>query len=183
MLTWTELEKLCLDAKLVRWKIGGREVAENGRGLYMLPEVHREFSERPWPASAGEDPKHTQIRRSAMRNVLERFVQGHNLRVNYDLKELGSERSDVSMRGYWEFRSQGRMTETRLFGFFVRPGAFLATAFCGRDKFANGSDWKKRRLKCEELWKANFDNSKYLENPWPVTDADGLKAYLVRSDD
>lgn len=183
MLTWQQLEELCRDGRLVRWKIGGREVGANGRGLYMLPEVHQQLSARPWPASNGEHPNHTRDRRTAMRQVLERFVLGAAIRVKYDIKELGSERSDEAMRGYWEFRSQGRMTETRLFGFFVRPGAFLATAFCGRDEFSKASHWVDRRVACEALWKNLCSGSTYILDPWPVVDAEELNSYLVRSDD
>lgn len=183
MLTWQQLEQLRHDGRLVRWKVGGREVSDEGRGLYILPDVHEAFSQRPWPASQGENPNRTRERRAAMRQVLERFVLGHAMRLNYDLKELGSEARNSAMQGYWEFRSQGRMTETRLFGFFARPGAFVATAFQGRDQFSTSRHWRDRRQKCQALWNALTDNATYMNNPWPAVQAADLEVYLARIDD
>jgi hypothetical protein len=114
---------------------------------------------------------------------MERFVLGQNLRVKYDLKELGSERNDIRMKGFWEFRSQGRMHETRLFGFFARPGAFVATKFRSRDDFQNKNDWIAERLAGEARWREIAGDTPYLNEPWPVDGSASMQSYLSRKDD
>jgi hypothetical protein len=148
----------------------------------MLRYVFDRFEGRPWPDAQGEDPRHTQQRRTAMRQVLERFVKGHALVLARDIKELGSRDRAQHMRGYWEFRSQGRMTETRLFGFFARPGAFIATDFQSRDLYTGQADWDDQRARCGAQWSGLTDKDWYV-GPWPVELRAHLATYLDRDDD
>lgn len=148
----------------------------------MTRDVFERFSQRPWPDSAGEDYRRTTERRSAMRQVLERYVKGHALLLNRDIKELGSRDRAAHMRGYWEFRSQGRMTETRLFGFFARPGAFIATDFQSRAKYVSQDDWDDQRKSCGQIWDDITKSAKYMIDPWPVSLRSELKNYLDSQD-
>lgn len=188
MLTWTELETHVAGEILVRWTHNGKPPQEGGRALYMLPGVYRDFEERRWPASDGEAPRHTAERRAAMRAVLKRFTLGDGILIRRDLKELGSpidKAPGVAMRGYWEFRSQGRREETRLFGFFARPGAFVATAFKGRGEFREGVqlDWDNQREQCLVEWRKLTGEKQPMRDPWPVVTRDDLAIYLEVTDD
>ena len=154
----------------------------------MLPDVLVAIDERPWPGSDGEKISHTEERRAAMRMVLRRYLKGEMLNIRRDIKELGShidKATDPGMKGYWEFRSQGRMEETRLFGFFARPGAFIATDFKGRGEFARGvqSQWDAQRESCKAKWEALFPTQSPMANPWPVQTRAQLISYLERDDD
>ena len=118
-----------------------------------------------------------------MRQVLERFVLGQHVRLRNDLKELGTMRNDAAMRGYWEFRSQGRMVETRLFGFFALPGAFVATDFQPRDIFVTQQDWDGQRQKCAGSWGNLTGGADFLVDPWPVHTRREFETYLERDND
>lgn len=189
MLTWAVLETHVANGTLRRWSLYGDEkTVSDGRMLYMLPDVLNAIDQRPWPGSEGERPSHTADRRSAMRMVLKRFVKGDMLNLRRDIKELGShidKSIDPKMKGYWEFRSQGRMEETRLFGFFARPGAFVATDFKGRGDFAKGNQaqWNAQRVSCRSKWDALFPTEPPIRKPWPVHTRSHLNAYLERSND
>lgn len=187
MLTWPDLETHVVAGRLIRWTHDGKASPADGRALYMVPEVYEGVQNRHWPASDGERPAHTADRRAAMRAVLRRYVVGDALLIRRDLKELGSPidgAPNVRMRGYWEFRSQGRMEETRLFGFFARPGAFVATAFKARGEFRKGmqSDWNAQREKCGIEWHRVFADRRFLSEPWPMLTRDQMSAYLERYD-
>ncbi len=184
MLTWRQLETLCGDdGPLVRWTAGRDTVPVGGRALYMERSVHTDFTARPWPACDGEAATRTATRRAAMRSVLERFVRGHVLRVNADVKDLGSRDRNEKMRGYFSIRSQGPMTETRLFGFFPRAGAFVATAFEGRDLFVSQADWDNQRELCRATWNRITSGAPFLTDPWPVDTRSNLQAYMSAKDD
>lgn len=144
----------------------------------MLPDVRDEVDNQPWPGADGEHPRRTAERRIAMRQVLERYVTGNALLIRRDIKELGSDPVRPHMRGYWEFRSQGRMEETRLFGFFARPGAFVATAFKGRGTFGSQSDWDTQHAACEARWNQLTGGAAYMTEPWPVQLRRELDVYL-----
>ena len=182
MLTWADLQTHVANDELVRWTWNGKPPPADGRALYMVPNVCEEFQRAPWPGSDGERPQQTAERRAAMRQVLERYVRGKNLLIRRDIKELGSEPIRKHMRGYWEFRSQGRMEETRLFGFFARPGAFVATCFAGRGTFGAQEDWDARRKACEQIWLRIFPNHSWLKDPWPVLLKSNLENYLNSED-
>lgn len=151
----------------------------------MVPDIALALDTLPWPASQGESERHTRERRAAMITLLERFVRGAVLRNSYDLKELGSAHARTDMQGYWELRSQGRMTETRLFGFFARPGAFVCTAFKPRSDFGGKADprWLQQRQACEATWQGLFPGRAYLKTPWPVTTRIQVAAYTEGCDD
>ncbi len=106
-----------------------------------------------------------------MRAVLERYVIGAHLNFNIDMKELGSLKPDSSMQGFWEFRSGLPVEQTRLFGFFGRPGAFVATSFQPRGNFGGMSDpaWKAVRQDGEKHWNDLFGEKEYIKMPWPVS--------------
>jgi hypothetical protein len=182
MLTWRDLEAMCRAKTLWRWTPGGRKQPTDGRCLYLLDDVREAFIARPWPGAEGRGPGQVAVRRGAMLNVLERYVEGLPLRVNADIKELGTKRRDANMRGYWEFRSQGPRTQTRLFGFFARPGAFLATAFEPRDIYQDPADWLAQRRACQQRWNAVTRNAKFCVSPWPVETRASLQAYLEITD-
>jgi hypothetical protein len=151
--------------------------------LYMLPDAFDGIQSRPWPAAEGESPSRTKARRSAMRTALERYVDGSSLNLNYDIKELGTKNVDEKMRGFWEFRSQGPMEETRLFGFFARPGAFIATDFQPRGQYESELDWLSQQTGCEARWRALCGDRPYMMAPWPVRVRADLAQYLEREDD
>lgn len=115
-----------------------------------------------------------------MRQVLERYVLGRGLNVNYDMKELGSLKNDASMRGFWEFRSGPPSEQTRLFGFFALQGGFVATSFKSRARFGGASDpaWEKERSAGEAVWKELFPDAAYLTSPWPVKMSRDFRMYL-----
>lgn len=183
MLTWRQLEHLCEEQRLVRWRIA-IDQPPKGRSLYMVPDVAEAISNRPWPDSVGEKPAHTAERRSAMHSLIRRFVRGDAINLDRDIKDLGSKKAKNEMRGYWEFRSQGRMTETRMFGFFARRGAFVATDFQSRGLFGNEGDprWLEQRNRCEQTWRDLAGAASYLVSPWPVRIRAQLAEYLVRED-
>jgi len=184
MLTWAALEALVAEGCLIRWSPNGDDPPAEGRALYMTPDVFAAITKQPWPSSGGEMPRHTQQRRSAMRQVLERFVKGLHMLIQRDIKELGSVSPLRShMRGFWEIRSQGRMEETRLFGFFARPGAFVATGFKGRGEFEEQADWDAQRCACEQQWQFLAGNEKYLAEPWPITTRSQLAKYVDRNEE
>jgi len=148
----------------------------------MLRDVFERFENSPWPDAGGENPLHTRQRRSAMRSVLERYTRGHALVLRNDIKEMGSQDHLPHMKGYWEFRSQGRMTETRLFGFFARPGAFIATDFQSRANYQTQADWDAQRASCGQRW-SDLTTGNWQDEPWPVSVRVHLKAYLDHEDD
>lgn len=184
MLTWRELEALCGEGKpLVRWTVGRRNVPASGRALYLKRSIHERITASPWPGAVGESPTRTQVRRQALRSVLERYVVGHAIRVNYDMKDLGTKRLDANMQGYFAFRSQGPMTETRLLGFFARPGAFVATGFRTKDELPSQKEWDEQRQQCGEAWRDITGSAPFLNAPWPVQTRVHLNAYLSAKDD
>jgi hypothetical protein len=73
------------------------------------------------------------------------------------------------MRGLWEFRSQGPITETRLLGFFARPGAFVALEFNAREVYVGEGEWVKAKDRCDAAWKRLIGLDPYMASPWPVT--------------
>jgi hypothetical protein len=188
MLTWTELETHVAEKALSRWTHDGKHPVAGGRALYMLPSVFTDFETKAWPASEGENRAHTKERRLAMRAALKRYTLGDQLVIRRDLKELSSPLDGglkVHMRGYWEFRSQGRREETRLFGFFARPGAFVATAFKGRGEFREGvqADWDAQHAECEANWKTLTSSASYLTDPWPMFTRAQMAVYLENVND
>lgn len=92
---------------------------------------------------------------------------------------------DPAMRGFWEFRSGLPVEQTRLFGFFARPGAFVATSFHPRGKFGGAADpaWLAEQKAAVSVWKGLFGTASYLESPWPVLTKAQFAEYLERSDD
>jgi hypothetical protein len=184
MLTWEALELHRSDGKLVSWMAGKKQTRLNGRCLYMFPDVFDAFVKKPWPATMSHTPRELKNRRLAMRAVLERFVLGGWINVEDDLKELGSMRLDGSMRGLFEFRSGLPIEQTRLFGFFALPGAFVATSFRARGEFdvEEGDDpqrpWDMERLSSEATWRGLFRKEEYVLNPWPVLTQEKLDTYL-----
>lgn len=144
----------------------------------MLPSIHSAFQQKQWPGATGEHPRRTAERRLAMRQVLERYVTGKSLLIRRDIKEMGSDPIKAHMRGFWEFRSQGRMEETRLFGFFARAGAFVATAFKGRGEFRLQSDWNAQRNDCAIEWTRLAGSEDFKTSPFPVTLRSQLADYL-----
>ena len=156
-LTLAELEAMCLGsgAQLERWRVRGGRAPPAGRGLYLMKGVHAEIYSKPWPRAA-EDLSDliTAKRRAAMHAVLERFAIGHAMIIRSDMKELGTLQRRQDFRGWWEIRSQGPMTETRLFGFFALPGAFIGVDFQPRDRFGGRNDpqWAIEHTKCISLW-------------------------------
>jgi hypothetical protein len=150
----------------------------------MTGDVYDDIQKRPWVTTQSHSPTQLKARRQAMRAVLERFVSGAHLNLNYDMKELGSLKADVAMRGFWEFRSGSPEEQTRLFGFFARPGAFIATSFHPRGKFGGASDpaWLAERNASDGVWKGLFGETPYLESPWPTLTKQQFAEYLERSD-
>lgn len=149
----------------------------------MLPEVHDAIKMRPWPGADGEPVNRTKDRRRAMRSVLERFVKGHAINYGYDIKEMGSEVVNPSMRGYWEIRSQGAMEETRAFGFFARRGAFVATGFNRRGLYPGSITWDEQRNRCRARWDFLSFEAPVIDQPWPVVTRTDLNDYLEQDDD
>lgn len=182
MLTWTELEAFADGGQLRRWTLGKAHPPLGGRALYMIPSVYTEITEHRWPAADGESPTRTRLRRTAMRLVLERFVRGHRLVQRQDIKELGSNPMRACMKGFWEIRSQGPIEETRLFGHFARPGAFVATAFKPRGDFTSQEHWKRQRQECDAEWANLFGASNYMTKPWPVLVAADYLQYTDAED-
>jgi hypothetical protein len=179
MLTWTDLEALRHAGQLVKWlPSGASEVPPGGRALYMIPKVFDEFSTGTWFAPRTEAATVTRRRKAALRAVLSRFVHGHFMNNNWDIKELGTKKVDQTMRGYWEFRSQPPQEETRLFGFVPLPGAFVATDFQPRGNFLTQAHWLAQRQSCQAVWDALTGNSPYLSSPWPLRTRGDLEAYL-----
>ncbi|RYZ90713.1 MAG: hypothetical protein EOP06_07590 [Proteobacteria bacterium] len=115
--------------------------------------------------------------------MLERFVKGDALLHERDLKELSFGGQRPAMRGYWEIRSQGRMEETRLFGFFARPGALVGTGFEGKGRLLSGDDYKARRAACGKIWDALLPGCRWIQDPWPVETKDHMYSYLNRVED
>ena len=179
MLTWRDLEAHCAHGRLVKWSPRqGSHPPEGGRALYMSPKVYADFEQSPWPGSTGEKPTQTRRRRAAMRTALERYWNGDAINLRHDIKELGSEPVNAKMRGFWEFRSQGPMEETRLFGFFAFKGAFVSLSFKGRGHFASDRGaWHAERNACEAQWSALSNGHLYLAAPWPVLTRSQLLAY------
>jgi hypothetical protein len=182
LLTWAQLRGFCPE-KLVHWVPPGRDTCAEGRCLYLLPAVSRQLSARPWPDSRGESVQRTSQRRGAMFAVMEAFVDGARLVLNGDIKELGSEDPlRPNMRGYWALRSQGLRTQTRLLGFFARPGAFVATDFGSRDRLNLPNGWPNSRRVSTTRWNALTGRAAYLDSPWPVSSTEKLSIYLDRCD-
>lgn len=179
MLTWANLEMLRQAGQLVKWLPSPlTEVPPEGRALYMTPAVYAEFTTGGWFAPVSETQAMTRRRQAALRNVLSRYVRGHFLNLNWDIKELGTKNVNAAMRGYWEFRSQPPQEETRLFGFVPFKGAFVGTDFQPRGKFQLQSDWLAQRVSCQQVWDTLTGQAPYLDNPWPVRTKSNLEAYL-----
>lgn len=186
MLTWAEIEAQRANGRLVLWLPSPRMQIEAGsRCLYMLKSVHDAFDARPWPSTQPLSPAIEKLRRQTMRAVLSRYVTGKGLNYGSDMKELGSRTVDTKFNGFWEFRSQPPKEETRLFGYFARPGAFVATSFKGRGSFGgiDHSSWLAEQQHCEQEWRNLFGPKAYMKKPWPVRMKTELKAYLDRDDD
>lgn len=179
MLTWLDLETLLHAGKLLKWLPPGLDkVSPGGRALYMTPIVHSEVCHGNWFAPLGELPIVTRQRKQVLRAVLGRYVKGHFLNINWDIKELGTKRVDATMRGYWEFRSQPPQEETRLFGFVPLVGAFVCTDFQPRGKFLTQADWLAQRQSCQSVWDSLTCHAAFLDNPWPVRTRTDLATYL-----
>jgi hypothetical protein len=186
MLTWKELERNRAEGRLQKWLPSGRsDTNADGRCLYMPGDVYDAIQRRPWLTTQWHSPSQLKSRRQAMRAVLERFVTGSHLNLNHDMKELGSMKTDAAMQGFWEFRSGMPAEQTRLFGFFARPGAFVATSFQPRGNFGSASDpaWRAEREASENVWKSLFGSKRYLTSPWPVVTKQHFQAYTDRDDD
>ncbi|MBO9519774.1 MAG: hypothetical protein J7493_17080 [Porphyrobacter sp.] len=181
MLTWPDLEALVQAGQLKLWdpRRNGK-VLPNGRALYMVPAVFDAILQKPWPGTMpGERADRVRDRRLAMRQVLERYVLGGLLNLERDIAELGSKIRRPAHRGFWEFRSQGPSTETRLFGFFARPGAFVATEFASRDVV----DFRVRFESSTEIWKNLAGGRACMMSPYPVEKPEHLTKYIDRDDD
>lgn len=189
MLTWEDLEGHREAGRLVKYTAGLPATGTDGRCLYMLPDVFEAFQKRPWPSTEYMSPHILRERRAAMRQVLERYVKGLHLNVNYDIKELGSELLNPEMRGLFEFRSGPPIEQTRLFGFFARPGAFVATSFRSRGEFevTDGEDkhspWASEFANSTAAWHNIFGAETYLSKPWPVGTLAELLDYMTHADD
>lgn len=180
MLTWEELEAHVDAQSLVLWDPRKQGLLPVGRGLYMLPEVFEAMQKRPWPGRVPGEPKErVRERRQAMRAVLERFVIGGRLTLNWDIAELGSKILRPEHRGFWEFRSAGPWVETRLFGFFARRGAFLATDLQAREEI----DYRAQFTSCLAKWNGLTGGRPYVADPYPVDKPEHLLDYLNRDDD
>jgi hypothetical protein len=114
-----------------------------------------------------------------MRAVLERFVAGGRVTLNHDMAELGSKLLRPQHRGHWEFRSVGPSMQTRIFGFFARPGAFVAFDFKPRDRV----DFREQHALDLARWNALTFGAPYLNAPYPVITPADLSAYLEGIDD
>ncbi|KRA81633.1 hypothetical protein ASD76_14010 [Altererythrobacter sp. Root672] len=182
MLTWTDLEALVQDGHLILWdprKHG--KVLPNGRALYMVPAVFDAILNGPWPGTMpGDRLSLARERKMAMRQVLERYVIGGHLNLERDIAELGSKILRPEHRGFWQFRSQGPWVETRLFGFFARPGAFVATDFAARDAVG---DYRVRYSSSSATWAALAGSIPFMMGPYPVETPEHLQSYLDRDDD
>lgn len=179
-LTWAELDSHEGNDSLRLWTVKRPAITAGGRALYMLPEVHEAVLNRPWPAAfPGELPAKTRDRRAAMRAVLERYVIGGRLNLERDISELGSKIRRPEHRGFWSFRSQGPRVQTRLLGFFARPGAFVATGFESRD----GLDYRTAFAENLARWSALTGGRPFLNSPYPVETPAHLTAYLEHQDD
>jgi len=179
MLTWRDLIALCDAGRLARWtQRPGGTVAKGDRVLFMLPEIYEAFQQASWPGSDGEDPRRTASRRTAMRAVLNRYVTGKVLVIRADIKELGTDPKREKMRGLWEFRSQGAIPETRLLGFFARPGAFVALEFDSRGRYEGDGEWVKAKDRCDQAWSRLVGQIPYQNTPWPVTLRSEMMEYL-----
>jgi hypothetical protein len=175
MLTWSELEVHVTAGRLMLWDPKKQGVTPGGRGLYMLPCVYDSVLKKPWPGTAaGESKDRVRSRRQAMRQVLERFVLGGRLNLNTDIAELGSKIHRPEHRGFWEFRSMGPWVETRLFGFFARVGAFVATDLQARD----GIDFRAQHASCLGKWNLLTGSRPVLAAPYPVGTPAELEVYL-----
>lgn len=177
MLTWDQLEALCADKVLARWTSPPPAPGFKRRLLYMAADVHESISLRPWPDADGERPQRTAVRRQAMRALLNRYARGEGLNLGRDIKELGTRDVDASMRSFWEFRSQGPIHETRLFGFFARPAAFVALSFGSRAGMVD-ADFEAERASCQQAWDDIADQAMPLDEPWPVRLRSELESYL-----
>lgn len=188
MLTWDELQRLELDERLVRWKVGQAETPAGGRALYMLPEVHEAVQQKPWPETMHHGFSERRNRRAAMRAVLNRYTLGGTVNNAVDLKDLGTKRLDESMRPLFAMRSGGPMEQTRLLGFFARPGAFVATSFRARGYFSHEDPgerikkWQAERVHCEAVWREQIGDPAWLRDPWPVLTNVDLRKYIDRDD-
>jgi hypothetical protein len=181
MLTWDDLEALLRAGKLKLWdpkRLG--KVPPDGRALYMLPDVFEAVLDKPWPsAGRGEPAARTRERRSYMRRVLERYVTGGIINLNSDLAEMGSKLPKPHHRGWWEFRSQGPSVQTRLFGFFARRGAFVATGFRSKEMLS----YKDQFAADASEWATLAGGAPYLDTIYPVDSPDHLEFYLTRETD
>jgi len=183
-LTWVELQQHAAAGILRPWLGGFTEIPPAGRALYMTGDVYEKYQVSPWPMTMPQTPRGMRERRTAMKAVLRRYVSGGHMNIRYDLKELGSESINTQMQGFWEFRSGPPIEQTRLFGFFARPGAFVATSFRARGELeANGNQsahdpWANERVLAETTWQALFPNHKYLCEPWPAMTQESLNFYL-----
>lgn len=181
MLTWDDIKGLCDCGAGILWLPRGyTEVPPEGRALVMLPNVYQEFCHGTWFAPAGEPSARTRERKASLRLVLERYVKGHHLNLNRDIKELGTKKINAAMRGCWEFRSHPPKEETRLFGFFARPGAFIAVSFQARGKFVTQNDWQVQRNLCHGYWNSLTGTVPYMTGPWPVLLSADLAEYTER---
>lgn len=184
LLTWAELEQHAAAGILMSWLGGFAEIPSDGRALYMTREVYEKYQVAPWPVTMPQTPRGMKERRTAMKAVLRRYVGGGHMNIRYDLKELGSENVNTDMQGFWEFRSGPPVEQTRLFGFFARPGAFVATSFRARGELEASGDqaahdpWLNERVSAESTWQTMFPNRRYMREPWPAITQDSLYPYV-----
>lgn len=179
-----ELEQHAAAGILISWLGGFAEIPPAGRALYMTGEVYEKYQVAPWPQTIPQTPRGMKERRTAMKAVLRRYVAGGHMNIRYDLKELGSEHVNADMQGFWEFRSGPPVEQTRLFGFFARPGAFIATSFRARGELeASGGQsahdpWLNERVTAEATWQTLFPNQRYMREPWPTMTQASLNFYV-----
>jgi hypothetical protein len=150
----------------------------------MIPEIYDAYVKRPWPSTMSMSPHVAKARRPAMRQVLERFLLGKSLNLNYDIKELGSGSINAAMQGFFEFRSGPPVEQTRLLGHFALPGAFVATLFKARGELEADDDepgntrWRQAMVDSQDRWANLFPDEPFMTDPWPVLTQDHLAEYL-----
>lgn len=180
LLTWMELEAHVSAMSLVLWDPQRKGVADDGRALYMTPNLFRQMREGPWPGKdLDRSAAATRERRAAMRMVIERFINGAYLKNELEIAELGSRLLKPQHRGFWEFKSGKPDIETRMFGFFARRGAFVGLSLRARDEVNFATEY----VKCKSEWDGLTGGRPVLDTPYPVVTQNDLRMYLTREDD
>lgn len=148
------------------------------RTIFMTPAVFADFNVQPWPRDPLNLDDRPAERRRNFHGLLERFVAGQNVVPDQHLKLLRP--AAPTFANVWEFRSMPPDPQTRLIGYFVSVGCFLALWFGPRRELDPliGRGWNAVVKDVHDEFDVLFPGRTPLQSKWPVSTRAELARYI-----